>query len=200
MRRLAMWSGAVLMGVMAMGADPAPSTPPPGPRAMPPLPVPPVERRAMTPYFARFTISGEPRISGEFEVCSDPASAVRSAEGRAARPADAPPPLTGCTTANQVQPGGAIHTEISCDPAKGAKTAFHMVRDGTPNDMRMHTEVRTLDPATGVTKTVSYQSHFVRLGSCPADLQPGQMRRLGGPIIEKAEASRILDSALGMAR
>jgi hypothetical protein len=36
---------------------------------------------------------------------------------------------------------------------------------------------------------------MVRLGPCPADLKPGQMRRLDGAIIEPGEASRLLDGA-----
>jgi hypothetical protein len=152
----------------------------------------------MQPYLARITISGDPRTSGTFETCEDPAARHRAAQELAkARPADAPPPLTGCATANKMQPDGAIHREFSCDRAKGAKASFRMVSDGTPNDLRMHMERYDIDPVTHASKTTVTDSHIVRLGPCPADLKPGQTRRPGGPIIEKGAAAQLLERARG---
>jgi len=40
---------------------------------------------------------------------------------------------------------------------------------------------------------------LVRLGPCPADLKPGQMRRPGGPIVDGGETERLLKIARGAA-
>src|SRR5260370_2065464 len=99
-RRAATWApvaGTVAVGALLIGAEPV------APRPFPPLPVPPVERQAMPPYLARITISGDIGITGAFESCMDPAAAAKSAQARAkALPADAPPPLTGCTNAHEM--------------------------------------------------------------------------------------------------
>ena len=175
-------------GVMVMGAEP--------PRQAPPLPVPPVERQVRPPYFARITMSGDSKMSGVFEACLDPAAVVRSARARAeARPANAPSPMTGCTNAHQMKPNGSIHTEISCDQAKGAKYSFRMVSDGTLTDLRIHRELYGGPSATGAAKTAVYDSRLVRLGACPADLKPGQMRRPGGPVIDPSQAKALREGA-----
>jgi hypothetical protein len=197
MQRVVTW-GPVVLTVAAsavfLGAKPV------APKPFPPLPVPPVERQAMPPYFARITISGDAPMSGVFEHCVDPAAASKSAQARAkARAPDAPPPLTGCTRSHEMQPGGSIHNEMSCDRAKGAQSSFRMVSDWTPNDLRMHIELYGFDPATKAPKTTAYDSRLVRLGPCPADLKPGQMRRPGGPILDKVEAARLLEDARGAA-
>jgi hypothetical protein len=58
----------------------------------------------MPPFFARITISGDSKMKGVFEECMDP----RSARARA-RPVEAPPPLTGCTSGHEMRrPGGPI--------------------------------------------------------------------------------------------
>jgi hypothetical protein len=190
-RRVKTWAPvAVTVAASALltGAEPV------TPRPLPPLPVPPVERGSMPPYFARTTISGDTRITGVFEECVDPAASLRSADARAkARPAGAPPPLTGCTNSLETRPDGSMHTEISCDQAKGAKASFRRTSDGTLNDVRSHSE--WFD--AGTRKTTVIDSHMVRLGPCPADLKPGQRRRVGGPVIEPGEASRLLDDARG---
>jgi len=197
MRRGVTWGPVALTvaaGALLVGAEPV------APRPFPPLPVPPVEHRPMPPFLARITISGDARMSGVFEECMDPQGARKSAEARAsARPADAPPPVAGCANSHEMRPDGSIHGEVSCDRAKGAKASFRMVSDGTPGDLRMHMERDDLDAATGARKTTTYDSHMVRLGPCPADLQPGQMRRPGGPIIEKGEAARLLEATRGAA-
>jgi hypothetical protein len=193
MRRVVTWGPVgltVAAGAMLMGAEPVP------PRPLPPLPVPPVERQAMPPYLARFTFSGDTKMSGVFEECVDLTAAQKSARARAeARPADAPPPMTGCTDAHEVRPDGSIHQEMSCDRAKGAKASFRMVSDGTPSDLCMHMERFGFDSATGAPKTTVNDSHTVRLGPCPADLEPGQMRRLGGPILDTGEAARLREDS-----
>jgi hypothetical protein len=190
-----MWGGVVVAGVMVIGADPAPPMRA-APRAFPPLPVPPVERGTMPPYLTRITISGDPKMSGVFEVCVDPAALAQSARERArARPAGAPPPLTGCTQTNQMQPGGSFHSEISCDKAKGAPASLRIVSDGGAGDLRTHME--RYDSSSGMQKAIVFDSHLVRLGRCPADLKPGLMRRPDGTVIETGEASRLLDSARG---
>jgi len=178
---------------MLIGAEPV------APKPFPPLPVPPVERQAMPPYLARITMSGDAKMTGVFEECMDPTAARKSARARAeARPVDAPPPMTGCTSAHGMRPDGSIHHEMSCDRAKGAKASFRVTSDGTPNDLHVHTE--RYDSATGAQKAATIDSHIVRLGPCPVDLKPGQMRRLGGPIIERGEATQLLESARGAAR
>jgi hypothetical protein len=198
MRRVVTWgpvAGTVVAGALLMGAEPV------APRPFPPLPVPPVERQARPPYLARITISGDTKMAGVFESCMGPAAALKSAQARAeARPAGAPPPLTGCTNAIEMRPDGSTHIEISCDRTTGAKASFRRVSDGTPNDLRSHTELYDFDPAAGGPKTIVFDTHMVRLGPCPADLKPGQMRRPGGPIIEAGEASRLLDGARGTPR
>jgi hypothetical protein len=179
---------------MLMGAEPVAAQP------VPPLPVPPIPHQAMPPFLARITISGDTKMSGVFEHCVDPAAPSKSAQARAkARPAGAPPPLTGCTSTHDMRPDGSIHGEMSCDRAKGATASFRMTSDGTANDMHMHMERYDLDPATGAPKTTIYNTHVVRLGPCPADLKPGQMRRPGGPVIEPGEAARLLEGARGAA-
>ncbi len=72
-----------------------------------------------------------------------------------------------------------------------------MVSDGTPSDLRMHVERYDFDAATGAPKTTTYDSHMVRLGPCPADLEPGQMRRPGGPIIDRGAVAWLLEDARG---
>jgi hypothetical protein len=182
------------LGVGLMGAEPA------APRALPPLPVPPVERQALPPFLERMTITGDPKMSEVFEACIDMAARAKSARARAeARKADAPSPVTGCTNANNMKPDGSIHTEMSCDQAKGAKTTFRVVSDGTPGDLRVHSEMHGVDPATGAAKTMISDSHLVRLGACPADLKPGQMRRPGGPVIDAEGAREILSHTPGQA-
>lgn len=191
MRHVMTWApvvGTVAAGVMLIGAGPV------APRAFPPLPVTPVERQAAPPYFARVTISGDAEMTGVFETCTDPAATLKSAHARAmARPADAPPPMTGCVHAVEMRPDGAVHIEMSCDRAKGAKASFRMVSEGTPNDLRTHTE--RYETAAGALKTAIYDSHLVRLGPCPADLKPGQTRRPGGPIVDSGETKRLLKIA-----
>lgn len=189
MRRVVTWGPVALTvaaGAMLVGAEPV------APRPFPPLPVPPVEHRAMPPFLARMTISGDAKMTGVFESCMD----LQSARARP-RPVDAPPPLTGCTDGHEIRPDGSIHHEMSCDRAKGAKGSFRMVSDGTLSDLRMHVERYDVDAATGAPKTTTYDSHMVRLGPCPADLEPGQMRRPGGPIIDRGEAERLLEDARG---
>jgi len=193
MKRLPTWgpvAGTVAAGALLMGAEPV------APRPVPPLPVPPVERQAMPPFFARITISGDPRMSGVFETCEDPAALRKAARERAAaRPADAPSPMTGCTTSHEPRPGGSMHIEMSCDQAKGAKASFRRTSDVTPNDVRSHMELH--DPTPGSAKTIIVDSHMVRLGPCPPDLKPGQTRRQGGPVIAADEASRLLSGVRG---
>jgi len=195
MRRVVTWApvvGTVAASAMLIGAERVAT------KAFPPLPVPPVERQAMPPFFARITISGDAKMTGVFETCTDPAAALKSAQARAkARPADAPPPMTGCTHAFEMRPDGSMHIEMSCDRAKGAKASFRMVSEGTPNDLRTHTE--SYETAAGAPKTAIYDSHLVRLGPCPADLKPGQMRRPGGPIVDGGETERLLKIARGAA-
>ena len=195
MGRMMTWGPVVL--TLAAGAA---MTAAAQPKSPPPLPVPPVARSAMPPFLARITMSGDPKMQGVFESCMDPAAAGRSARERAkARPAGAPPPLTGCVTSQAMRPGGAIHHELSCDRAKGAKASFRLVSDGTPSDLRMHVERDDVAGATGGRKTMVIDSHVVRLGPCPADLKPGQMRRPGGPVLEKTQAARVLQGARGAA-
>lgn len=183
---------AIAASAMVMGAEPA------MPEPFPPLPVPPIPRQAIPPYLARITISGDTKMTGVFENCVDLEAMAKSAEARAnARAADAGPPMTGCTSAHEMRPGGSIHHEMSCDRAKGANTSFRIVSDGTQNDLRVHTEMYGFDAATGAPKSTVFESHMVRLGACPADLKPGQMRKLGGPIIDPGAASRLLASARG---
>lgn len=194
MRRLATWGGVAVMGVLLMGVEAAPPMPVTA-RSMPPLPVPPVERGAMPPFLARITISGDAKMSGEFEACVAPGARAKAARERAkARPPDGPPPLTGCSATNRVQPGGSFHNEMSCDKAKGAHASFRIVTDGTLNDLRTHMERYDSTPGA---RTIVIDSHLVRLGPCPADLKPGQTRRPDGKILETGEASRLLDSASG---
>lgn len=197
MRRGVTWGPVALTvaaGAMLIGAEPI------SPRPFPPLPVPPIHHQAMPPFLARITSSGDTKLTGVFEECMDPAAAGKSAQAQArARPVDAPPPLTGCTAGHEMRPEGSIHGEVSCDRAKGAKGSFRMVSDGTPSDLRMHVERYGFDAATGAPKTTIYDTHMVRLGPCPADLEPGQMRRPGGPIIDRAEAARLLEDAQGAA-
>jgi len=163
---------------------------------MPPLPVPPVEHRTMPPYLARITISGDPKKSGVFEECVDPAARAEAARERArARPAGAPSFPTGCTRTSQMLPGGAFHSEVSCDKAKGAQASFHMVSDGVVGDLRTHIERD--DSSGGLRKAIVVDSHLVHLGPCPADLKPGLMRRPDGTVVETGEASRLLHSARG---
>jgi hypothetical protein len=179
---------------MLIGAEPV------APKPFPPLPVPPIPHQAMPPFLARITISADTKMTGVFENCVDPAATLKSAQARAkARPADAPPPMTGCTNAHEMRPDGSIHHEMSCDRAKGAKASFRISSDGTPNDLRVHTERYDSDPAPGAPKITIFDSHIVRLGPCPADLKPGQMRRPGGPIIDRGEAARLLEGARGAA-
>ncbi|MGZ6018423.1 MAG: hypothetical protein ACXWKO_07115 [Phenylobacterium sp.] len=190
-RRVKTWAPVaitVAAGALLTGADPVA----PGP--FPPLPVPPVERGSMPPYFARITISGDAKMSGVFEECMDPAATFKAARERSkARPADAPPPLTGCTNSHEMRPDGAIHTEMRCDQAKGAKASFRRTSDGTLNEVRSHVE--WFD--AGTRKTTVIDSHMVRLGPCPPDLKPGQRRRPGGPVIEPGKTPRLLDGPQG---
>jgi hypothetical protein len=194
MRRVVTWGPVgltVAAGAMLMGAEPV------APRPFPPLPVPPVERQAMPPFLARLTISGDPKMAGVFEDCVDPQAFRKSAQGREkARPADAPP-LTGCTYGHEMRPEGSIHIEMSCDRAKGARSSFRRVSDGTLSDLRSHVELYDSDTVRG--KTTTFDSHMVRLGPCPADLEPGQMRRLGGPILDTDEAARLREDSGGAA-
>jgi hypothetical protein len=180
-RRVVTWgpvAGTLAAGALLMGAEPV------APRAFPPLPVPPVPQHSMPPFLARVTISGDPKMSGVFEECVDLAARGTSAGAPPlARPAHAPPPLTGCTSAYQMRPGGSIHREMSCDRAKGAKASFHMISDGTPSDLHVHMERHDAGSSAGPPKTIVSDSHMVRLGPCPADLKPGQRRRPGGPVI-----------------
>jgi hypothetical protein len=198
MRWVVTWgsaAGTVVAGALLIGAEPVAT------KSFPPLPVPPVPHQARPPFLARITISGDPKTSGVFEDCVDPAGAGKAALARSkAQPADAPPPMTGCTTAHEMRPDGSIHHELSCDQAKGAKGSFRMTSDGTPNDLRMHVERYDSDAAPGAPKISIVDSHMVRLGPCPADLKPGQRRRPGGPVIESGEASHLLDDARGTPR
>jgi hypothetical protein len=184
--------GTVAAGTLLIGAEPV------TPRPFPPLPVPPIPHQAVPPYLARITISGDAKMTGVFESCVDPAAIIRTAQARAkARAADAPSPVAGCSHTSEVRADGSVHTEMSCDRAKGANASFRMISDGTPNDLRMHLE--RYEPATGAPKTTISDSHIVRLGPCPADLEPGQMRRPGGSIIDRGEAARLLEDARGTA-
>ena len=193
MRRAMTWGPVVLTvaaGAMLTGAEPV------SPKALPPLPVPPVERHAMPPFLARITSSGDTRMQGVFEECIDPVA--RSAQARAlVRPSVTLPPLTGCTNGYERRPDGSIHHETICDPAKGAKVGLRMVSDSTLGNVRMHVERTVVGPATGVSKTTVYDTQMVQLGPCPADLKPGQMRRPGGPVIGPDEAARLRKGAGG---
>jgi hypothetical protein len=196
MRRLVTW-GPVALTVAAcailMGAEPI------APKPFPRSPVQPPLDQTVPPYLARITSSGDTKMAGVFEECIDLEAARKSAQARArARPVDAPSPLVGCTNGHEMRPGGSIHSEMSCDRAKGAKRSFRAVSDGTPGDLRTHVEFYDVDAATGAAKTTTWDTHMVRLGSCPAGLKPGQMRRPGGPIIARAETARLLEDARGL--
>ena len=197
MRRVRTWGPMALTvaaGGMLLGADPV------APRPFPPLPVPPVEHHAPPPFLLRITISGAPQATGVFERCVDLQADLKSARARAkARPAGAAAPLAACVNVSEARPGGSIHHELSCDRAKGAKSSFRMVSDGTWTDLRMHLERYDIDPASGVRKTTTSDSRAVSLGPCPADLAPGQVRRVGGPILGGVEARRVLAAAGGAA-
>jgi hypothetical protein len=188
MRRLAIRGAAglatVMAGVMLAGAAPP----------LPVTPKPPSE-----PYLMRVTTSGAPPLGGEMESCVDPQAMMASARERAkARPADAPPPLTGCTRSHEIRPGGMVHTEMRCDRAAGARMSYWMTTDGTPNDLRSHTETYGFDGITGAPKTTVRDSHALRLGPCPRDLKPGQIRTASGRVIDNsAEMARILERARG---
>jgi hypothetical protein len=185
--RCALVAGTVAAGAMLIGAE-----------RVPPLPIAPNTHQTEPPFLMRITTSGAPKMTGVLEYCADPAAALMSARARAkARPAGAPPPMAGCTSAFEMRPNGSIHTQMSCDRAKGAKASFRVTGDGTPNDRRTHME---LYESGSRTPTAIVDSRMVRLGTCPADLKPGQMRRPGGPIIERAEAARLLDGARVAAR
>ena len=96
-----------------------------------------------------------------------------------------------------MRPDGSVHSEMSCDRAKGARISFRMVSDGSPGDLRLHVERHDVDAATGAPKTTTVDTRTVRLGPCPADLKPGQIRRPGGSIIDSGEAGRLLGDARG---
>jgi hypothetical protein len=179
----AVMAGAT-MGVMLAGAAPP----------LPVTPKPPGE-----PYLIRLTITGVPSSGGAMESCVDPQAMLASARERVkARPAGAPSPLTGCTHSHEARPGGAMHTEMRCDRAAGARMSYRMTADGTPDDLRSHTETYGFDPATGAPKTTVRDSHMVRLGPCPSDLKPGQIRTADGKVIDaSAQLARILERARG---
>jgi len=195
MRPVVTWGPVALTvaaSAMLLGAEPV------APRPFPPLPVPPVPHQAMPPFLARITVSGDTKMKGLFENCVAPQTAAKSAQTRGiSRPTGAPAPLTGCINGHEIRPDGSIHHEMSCDRAKGAERSFRLVSDGTPSDLRIHVERYDLDPVTGASKTTTYDSHMVRLGPCPSDLEPGQVRLPGGPIIDRGEAARLLEDVRG---
>jgi hypothetical protein len=131
------------------------------------------------------------------ESCVDPKAALASAKERAkARPADAPAPLTGCTRSHDKRTDGTVHMEMRCDRAAGGRMSYFMTTDGTTDNFRSHTETYGFDPITGAPKTMVRDSHVVRLGPCPADLKPGQIRRANGTVIDTSgELARMLERA-----
>jgi hypothetical protein len=162
--------------------------------ALPPLPVPPAP--SGEPYLLRVTTTGASPV-GEMESCVDPkAMRAAAAERAKARPADAPPPLTGCTRSHEKRADGAMHIEMRCDRAAGARMSYFMTTDGTSGDLRSHVETYGFDPITGAPKTTVRDSHAVRLGPCPPDLKPGQIRTASGRVIDgSGELARILERA-----
>jgi hypothetical protein len=142
----------------------------------------PAPKSPNAPYLQRMTSTGGPVDMGPVDTCVDPAVVRRMAELRRSR-APAPKPLPGCTTSRSGQPDGSTRFEMTCDRAKGARSSYHMVSEGTPNDRRMHTETYGFDPNTGAPRTTVRDVHIVRLGDCPPDLKPGQMRTRTGTIM-----------------
>jgi hypothetical protein len=135
------------------------------------------------PYLQRMTTSGERMVT--IDTCVDPTTMRRFREGLRARVSNAPlatprPALVGCTHTSQHRPDGSIHSETICDRAAGARSSYRRTSDGTPQDMRMHTETYGFDPNTGAPKTTVRDMRTVRLGPCPADLKPGQARSSDG--------------------
>jgi uncharacterized protein DUF3617 len=142
----------------------------------------PAPKASTAPYLQRITSTGGPVDMGPIDTCVDPAAMRRMAELRRSR-APAPKPLLGCTTSRSGQPDGSMRFDMTCDRAKGARSSYHMVSEGTRNDRRTHTETYGFDPNTGAPKTTVRDVHIVRLGDCPPDLKPGQMRTGNGTII-----------------
>lgn len=176
--------GAGVAGVLLMGAA-----------QVPPLPVTPAHPSA--PYLQKMTLSGgDPRLNGEFETCVAPLAVMKEVTSR---PRPATSPRIGCSHVHEIRPDGAAHLETVCDRAKGAPTSYRVTTDGTPGDMRTHSEWFNRDDATGAAKTTVRDSHVVRLGPCPAELKPGQVRRVGGPILASGDAMRLVEEAHGLA-
>jgi len=150
----------------------------------------PAPKAPNAPYLQRMTSTGGPVDMGPVETCVDPAAMRKMAELRRSR-APAPTPLVGCTTSRNGQPGGSMHFEMTCDRAKGARSSYHMVSERTQNDSHIHTETHGYDPITGAPKTTVRDVHIVRLGDCPSDLKPGQMRTKNGTVINLASGAPL---------
>jgi hypothetical protein len=85
---------------------------------------------------------------------------------------------------------------MRCDRAAGARMSYSMTTDGTPDNLRSHVETYGFDPITGAPKTTVRDSHVVRLGPCPPDLKPGQIRTANGKVIDTSgELARMLERA-----
>lgn len=144
------------------------------------------------PYLERMTSSGGPVDLGPLESCVDPAALHRMIELRRSS-GPAPKPLVGCTHSGGRQPDGSLRYEMTCDRAKGARSSYHMVRAGTPGDMHSHTETYGFDPNTGAPKTTVRDVHIVRLGPCPPDLKPGQIRTSDGAIMNAPSPEQLME-------
>ena len=143
------------------------------------------------PYLQRITSTGGAADLGPIDTCIDPGALRRMIELRRTS-APAPKPLVGCTHSGGRQPDGSVRYEMTCDRANGARSSFHMVRTGTPGDMRSHTETYGFDPNTGAPKTTIRDTHIVRLGPCPPDLKPGQMRMGDGTIMNGPSPEQLM--------
>ncbi len=171
-------SGATMVGV-ALAQTP-----------LPPLPVAPLSREALAeklmpaPRLLKTeTRKGEaPGIVETTLACVDKGTFASLSPTRQAGAAPSPDATKGCVQTIDRAPDGHLHTEMTCDVAKGARVTAHSVTDSGPGvmELRQHLEVERQGP--GASGTMVRDVHMALAGECPAGLQSGQMRLADGTV------------------
>jgi hypothetical protein len=145
-----------------------------------------IAKALKTPQLFEITATRDGQPLPGARSCLD-AAAVKQLASVAPAPADRPRlARPGCVTAATYRPDGSFRTERICEAAKGAPFDSRGVTEGTVSLMRNRLEV-TLSLGSGPARRIVGETVVRRVGPCPADLKPGEMRLSDGRVVSATD-------------
>lgn len=175
--------GAMVAGLAATGAEPAPSPPQVADAAAEAA----LEQFFPTPrlYNAEVTMQATSASHQTMQMCVGKEFMRQFLAASRALPKTAAAWPQGCSHRMDRTPDGAGHMETACDKVAGASQTFRMTVDSTAGlrEAREHME-SVLEMGDGP-KTFSMDIRMTQAGECPADLQkPGTIRMTDGTVFD----------------